>query len=244
MQEHELEKPPTRALVSRYIANPIDGAEEEGKEVERPILVITTGRGKVRAGIFSRRHLMITGMGPATALPLVKEARKRNMHMILVDPNVHGERFGFDVFKRTWNFFFPLPEKTSCCNAPVCVLAHSMAGSQLVRCLDEMTKQHTSLHFQQRIKSVVFTDSTHTIKWSKDNAWLCYILEASVYFSSLNRHFKFERVTPPGTKIEVDDTWKLRFGDMETVSAGTLDHSLTNYYARSKIWEHFEKVLL
>merc|ERR1711915_1115826 len=67
-------------------------ASSSNKEV--PTLLITTGKGKVRAGIFSRRHLMTTGMEASTALSMVKEAKSRGMRVIIVDPNARGERMG------------------------------------------------------------------------------------------------------------------------------------------------------
>jgi len=240
-------------------------------EETAPIFVITTGRGKVRAGIFSRRLLMTIGMAPASALPLVQEARKRNMNVIIVDPNVHGERFGFDIFKRSWRWFFPSVSPTNESHekpisdinvvesykqnkahrhflAPVYVLAHSMAGSQLVRCLNEMTKdcKMNTCHFRERIKSIVFTDSTHNVQWIKGNVWLTEFVqscETCVYFSSLISQFRSGILTSAGSEVETDQFWTHRMGNIKTLSAGTFDHSLTNYSARKEIWEHFERVL-
>jgi len=232
-------------------------------EETKPIFVISTGRGKVRAGIFSRRLLMTAGMGPATAYPFVKEAWKRNMHLILIDPNAHGERFGFTVFKRTWRWFFPpIPDQgyTSMHSlrgksvprhflSPIYVLAHSMAGSQLVRSLHEMTShcENTASHFQERIKSIAFTDSTHNLQWVKENIWLCDLVQSpdsSLFFTSLEKHLGSGDIIPVGKEVETDVFWNHRFGNIETVSAGTLDHQLTNYSAQKEIWKHFDKVLL
>ena len=60
------------ALVSRGYC------KQRGK---RQTLLIITGKGKVRSGIFSRRHIITTGIEASTALPMIREARSRNMDM-------------------------------------------------------------------------------------------------------------------------------------------------------------------
>jgi len=71
-----------------------------------PILLITTGKGKVRAGIFSRQHLMTTALEPATALPIVAEAKRRGMRCVIPDPNCRGDRHGMETYKRSISRIF------------------------------------------------------------------------------------------------------------------------------------------
>ena len=46
-----------------------------------------------------------------------------------------------------------------------------------------------------------------------------------------------------GAVVQTDSYWKHRFGNIDTRWAGTNEHSLTNWYAHSKIWEHFDESL-
>ena len=130
-----------------------------------PILLITTGKGKVRAGIFSRQHLMTTALEPATALPVVRAARKRGMRCIIPDPNCRGDRHGMETYRRSMSRVFEEVDASggggdiqmgangvatdsqrsnvsaasaascSCQGVPIYVLAHSASGAQFVRYL-------------------------------------------------------------------------------------------------------------
>ena len=97
-EEEEDDKPPQAALVDHSDYPPLTPSS--------PILLITTGKGKVRAGIFSRQHLMTTALEPATALPVVREARKRGMRCVIPDPNVRGDRHGMETYRRSMSRVF------------------------------------------------------------------------------------------------------------------------------------------
>eukprot|EP00978_Attheya_sp_CCMP212_P021422 scaffold62468_cov45-Attheya_sp.AAC.9 len=73
-----------------------DGAVMKTKP-KRKVLLVVTGKGVVRAGIFSRRHLLTTGVEAATAIPLIQEAVQRGMEIVLLDPNANGDRMAMDV---------------------------------------------------------------------------------------------------------------------------------------------------
>jgi hypothetical protein len=48
-----------------------------------------------------------------------------------------------------------------------------------------------------------------------------------------------------GDPVQTDSFWKHRFaGNIRTLWAGTDEHSLTNWFAHAKIWEHFDRLLL
>mmetsp|Transcript_57772 Transcript_57772/g.141104 ORF Transcript_57772/g.141104 Transcript_57772/m.141104 type:complete len:626 (-) Transcript_57772:95-1972(-) len=86
---------PIRALVSKCLL------EDETLLDTAPTLLVITGKGKVRAGIFSRQHLLVSGMECSTAIPIVREAKTRNMNVIMLDPNVHGDRLGMVTFEKS-----------------------------------------------------------------------------------------------------------------------------------------------
>ncbi|GKY96061.1 hypothetical protein MPSEU_000566300 [Mayamaea pseudoterrestris] len=221
----------------------------------RPSLLIATGRGKVRAGVFSREHLMGSGMELATALPMVREAMRRNMNVIIVDHNVCGEVNGFANFKKTMDAIANrLAEGTTGMELSdqglsyhaLYVVAHSASGGHLCRYLLE--KQ---THYLPRIQAIAFTDSTHNIQWCKRKRLteLTNLLESKkcVYFRSSKAREQDDNslwyLHRSGEPIQTDEFWQHRFGTVNTYWAGTNEHSLTNWYAHVKIWHHFDDML-
>lgn len=95
-------------------------------------LLVVTGKGEVTAGVFSRRHSLVTSMDAGTALPFIREARQRDMDIVMLDPNALGYRNGMDVVERSLEHFF-LDQSSLDENEEVYILAHSMAGAQIVR---------------------------------------------------------------------------------------------------------------
>ena len=91
-QRSKNEKCPIRALVSREFRGSSSLEQKDSNT-----LIIITGRGKVRCGIFSRRFLMTKGVVEGTCLNYVREARKRGMNIVILDPNVNTEREGMFV---------------------------------------------------------------------------------------------------------------------------------------------------
>ena len=92
---------PIRALVSRNRRKRMSEELGDNEDVQesRPVLVVATGRGKVGAGIFSRRFLMTHGVEIGSCMEYVREAAHRNMDIVLFDPNVNSEREGMFVSK-------------------------------------------------------------------------------------------------------------------------------------------------
>ena len=222
--------------------------------VDRPSLVIATGRGKVRAGIFSREHLIGSGMEMATAIPSVREALRRNMNVIIVDHNVRGEVNGFVDFAKSLDCIAARLASQSKFAGGECqpstpdqhdffVLAHSASGGHLCRYLLE--KQ---LPYLPTIRAIAFTDSTHNIQWSKRQgiSGLTELLESKkcVYFRSSKAREQDDNslwyLHRSGEPIQTDEFWQHRFGKISTFWAGTNEHSLTNWYAHGKIWQHYD----
>ncbi|CAB9516422.1 Mpv17 / PMP22 family [Seminavis robusta] len=220
------------------------GTQEQNLEhySNRPTLLVATGKGKVRAGIFSRQHLMVSGMECSTSLPLVHEARKRDLNIVLVDPNAHGDRLGMVTFEKSMTKLFPSPchEK----NPDVYVLSHSASGSHFVRHILDGKFQQPLRH----IRAIAFTDSTHNIQWprQKGNQELVHLLESdtSIYFrcatAGTSENWSLHHA---GQEASTDQFWRHRFGMVKTCWAGTKEHSLTNWFALTFIWEHFDRFL-
>ena len=208
-------------------------------------LVIITGKGKVRAGIFSRQHLLTTGMESSTAFSFVREAVKRNMNIVMLDPNARGDEESMNTFEKSLSQLFSFIENVDHenhdhLNNSYYVLAHSQGGAQLVRFLLQQ-KQYNLLLSQ--INAIAFTDSTHNIQWVKENHILKSFLtsERCVYFKSSNvEHDHDWENHKTGDHVEPDEFWEHRFGNIKTIWAGTKEHSLMNWEARHLIWDHFE----
>lgn len=222
----------------------------------RPTLLICTGRGKVRAGIFSRQHLICSGLETATAVPLVRDAVTRHLNVVIVDPNVHGENQGFVTFQKTMDsleeYFgvsqdWKMEEKLPC--RDLYVVSHSASGGHMVRYF----LNKCDSEFLRNIRAIAFTDSTHSIQWAKAESTKCLydMLQSDqcVYFRCAregdgiagdgNKWY----LHPAGEQVLTDSFWRHRFGTIPTMWAGTNEHSMTNWYSHAKIWEHFDNFL-
>jgi len=263
---------PMRALVSSnhpMVQNHSNGDENDKNtpSSNTATVIICTGRGKVRAGIFSRQHMICSGLEMSTAIPDIREAVTRGMHVLVMDPNVHGETHGFTTFQKTLDHFYSSQQTGSL--APMYLLSHSASGGHFARYL--LDPKPSCQHILSRMVAVAFTDSTHTIQWaappkptkSKGNSkksevrpWephlqtLYHFLQSKncVYFKcgareSRNGVMNASQdwyINYAGAVAPTDDFWKHRFGEIPTYWAGSNEHSLTNWYAHSKIWEHFD----
>jgi hypothetical protein len=232
-------------------------------EKGRPTILICTGRGKVRAGIFSRQHLIGTSIEAATAMPLVRDAVSRNLYIVILDPNVHGDRNGFVTFEKSMEYlsgYFNVEKQEeerrdnnsarremSC--RDMYVLSHSASGGHMARYfLDRCNSA-----FLRNIRAVAFTDSTHSIQWAKteERRRLYDLLQGDqcVYFRCSrpgdgvagdgNKWY----LHPAGGEVQTDTFWQHRFGKIRTLWAGTNEHSLANWHAHAKIMEHFDSFL-
>lgn len=231
-------KGPIHALVSS--THPAAG----GSDLTRPTLLVVTGKGKVRAGIFSRQHIITTGIEPSTGLFIIREAKKRNMNVVMLDPNVLGEREAYDVIEKSMTKIFSHIEQggDETTEYPLFVQAHSAAGSHVVRYLLDY-----SAAYLPHIRAMAFTDSTHNIQWARKLPDLQTFLQsqAAVYFRSSKKQDSNCKSQDAGLEIalEKDEHWIRRFGKIRTCWAGTTEHSLTDWSARAFIWEHYDRHL-
>jgi hypothetical protein len=165
------------------------------------------------------------------------------MRVAILDPNARGERNGMSTFEESMRTLFGTEDEASDNDnphhGPLYILSHSASGSQLARYL-----QTEGQHLLQHIKSIAFTDSTHSIQWLKDHHEIASFFQgpASLYIRSSNEYRDSDwQNHRPGDIAVTDQHWQHRFGQIQTVWAGTTDHSLTNWYSHSCIWDHFDK---
>jgi hypothetical protein len=93
-------------------------------------------------------------------------------------------------------------------------------------------------------RAIVFTDSTHNIQWLRQNIQLYDWLQSShcLYIRSSNpQHDEGWEEKKAGDECRVDSFWQHRFGTIQTMWAGTKDHSLSNWEASESIWSHFDQ---
>jgi hypothetical protein len=216
-----------------------------------PTLLIVTGRGKVRAGMFSRQHMLCSGIESSTALPMIREAVARGLNIVMVDPNAHGDRFGFDVFAKSMKHLFAYMNKDCSEYADVppvvsdlYILSHSASGGQLARYWIDQPD-----FMLEHVIAIAFTDSTHNVQWANKAGRndLMHKLQAPecIYFKCANdrRDGNAWYLHAAGEPCDTDSFWTHRFGSIRTCWAGTNEHSLVNWYAHAKIWNHFDRFL-
>jgi hypothetical protein len=193
--------------------------------------------------------LIYSGLEMATAVPLVRDAVIRNLNVAIVDPNVHGEASGFITFQRTMDFLeaghYGMSQVDS--SGYMYVVSHSASGGHIVR---YFLDKSDGCEFLRNIRSIAFTDSTHSIQWAKanDKKHLYDVLQdrRSVYFRCARARDGIAGdgnkwyLHPAGELVNTDSFWRHRFGTIRTMWAGTNEHSLTNWFAHNKIWEHFD----
>lgn len=241
---------PVRALV--HEDHHRASKDKEDTADDHPTLLVATGKGKVKAGIFSRQHLLTSGMESSTALPMVIEAAQRNMSVVIFDPNARGDRKGMETFEKSFEVVLghldhnnndvaesgPTMHHEPSKRA-LYIVAHSASGSQLVRYM--LDRVHGYLPY---LRAIAFTDSTHNIQWTRKNAALQSLLGSKkcVYFRSASKnHDDLWHTRKAGDTVETDSFWEHRFGGIKTLWAGTEEHSLMNWFSHHHIWSHFDE---
>mmetsp|Transcript_6631 Transcript_6631/g.13684 ORF Transcript_6631/g.13684 Transcript_6631/m.13684 type:complete len:586 (-) Transcript_6631:2127-3884(-) len=232
---HQGQRAEIRAIVSKHADDDDDDNETTGT------IIIVTGRGVVKAGIFSRQALVCgEGLEIGSAWHLLREASLRHMKVIMPDPNCRGDRWGYDVIRQSLRKLWPEDPSED-----VYMVIHSAGGSNVQRFfLDTAGTSQTHL---PQIKAMALTDSTHNLQWSKrEPEWLAFWeSDRVIYFKSAQtlRDADGSRwyLHAAGTPIQTDSFWHHRFGKVRTCNAGTDIHAMTNWFAHQPIWKHLDQ---
>ncbi len=240
--QSQTNKEPIRALVSKRIL------EDASRLDTEPTLLVVTGKGRVRTGIFSRQHLLTSGLECSSSVQFIQEARKRGMNLMILDPNARGDRFGMQTFEKSMAHLFrrweEVPAPAIERQPTLYLLSHSQSGAQFVRYLLRKADSYLA-----HINAIAFTDSTHNIQWAKRQnvKGLEELLESekSIYFKRTDDiiEYPFKPFKSIGSRVDTDQFWEHRFGKIRTICAGTSEHSLVNWFARNLIWDHFDQFL-
>ncbi|KAL3796118.1 hypothetical protein HJC23_000621 [Cyclotella cryptica] len=184
-----------------------DSTIDSHKEMNTSTLLIATGRGKVRAGIFSRFHLLTAGIEVGTAWHNIREARMRDMGVVIIDPNARGEHEGMETFKRSVRGLFtravgkmrPRGERSASPTTAVIdqqqetreLQTSSSPSSPMNLTSSIYILAHSASggqlvrHLREdpsllpSIRAIAFTDSTHNVQWCKDDPSLMNFLSTN-----------------------------------------------------------------
>jgi hypothetical protein len=231
-QDADSDEPAIRALVSSSVT------EDKQVPTTTGTLIIVTGRGKVRAGIFSRQALWSNALEVGSAWQLLREASLRRLRVVMPDPNAKGDRYGYEVTRQSLRHLWPRQAEED-----VYMILHSAAGANVQRFL--LDTPGTAQTHLPRVQAIALTDSAHNQQWARDHPeWRAYWeSERSLYLRSSQtmRDGSQWYLNAAGTPIRTDSFWQHRFGKVHTCWAGTDVHSLTNWYGHQPIWKHLDK---
>jgi len=205
------------------------------------VLVILPGKGKVRAGIFGRQLLMVHSLQTGSAIPFLQRASSKNFGIILLDPNVKidkstfvSTKLGYENVQQQWSAVvvntFPKDKFPN-----LFILAHSQAGAQIVRCLNNERPEVVS-----QIKVLCQTDGTSSLhQVTSDSA---RELLTSPYRSLYCRSTPGSVCLHQAGQMHIPTAsekayWLSRFGAIKVVWAGTRDHPYSNFTARDVIFD-------
>jgi hypothetical protein len=218
------------ALASpKYIQNPSSST---------PILMVFTGKGKSRAGVLSVRELLVSGLERGSAMYHIHQAIKREWNVVVLDPNARGKLGGLHLIRES------LDHLEWSGQAPIYILSHSAAGGYFVHYL--LAGKHR-LALLSRIQGLVFTDSTHTIQWAKEDNKVKEFLQSPkvLYIRNCSENpsdtFANHKDKKAGEYHEGNQFWLRRFGSVRTVWAGTTDHAAMCWVARKVVWDFFDE---
>jgi len=175
----------------------------------------------------------------------VERAVKKKWGIIMLDPNVRSDKstfistkLGYDNVACQWERVVVDNFKDG--KVGLYILAHSQAGAQIVRTLENETT--TPPGVLSSIAAIAQTDGTHSLYQLTRPALRSLLTSptSSLYCRSTPGEVCLH--SPGDTHKPTDDGyWKNRFGDtMKAVWAGTREHAYSNFTARDVIWDFFE----
>lgn len=189
------------------------------------LLVLIQGTGRVRAGVWSVGVIAYAGLNAGSVLPYIQEARKRNMEVIVLNPNdprysmfIDRYRTNIGMVRHTLAIFEDLilpsnPRK-------VYIICHSMGGECTIACLRKFPEWMI-----EHVRAIAMTDACESSPkveglkmdlWCKEHNinWICSDEEINTKL-------------PDGIAAQ-------------HFSAGTKDHPLSTAKACPFIWPFFD----
>lgn len=189
------------------------------------LLVLICGSGRIHAGLWCVGVCAYSGLNAGSILPCLDEATKREMEVVVLNPNHTGSR----LLKERYNDDFGMithslavfedhiiPANPSHCY----IICHSMGGICTLEALEK-----NSDWFLEKVRAVAMTDAcTSPLQKTELTNWcMKHCINWVRSKEELN-----EELSP-------DDCCSCR-------SAATNDHPLTTWKAFQFIWEFFDKM--
>lgn len=180
----------------------------------KKLLVLICGSGRIMAGLWSVGVCAYAGLKAGSVLPCLEEARKRNMEVIILNPNYEKSTYKHaeEVFH---DYIIPSnPER-------VWIIAHSMGGSSTC----DIVSQNPEWCIQH-VPAFALTDGCEGLIHSKG--------------FKINKWSHLKGINWIQSNEEVNSPLEDGYSTMHR-SAATNDHPLTTFKAFPYIWEFFDQ---
>lgn len=215
-----------RGLIEHKVPNTERGAPifatPNALESPENLLVLICGSGRIHAGVWSVGVCSWHGLQGGSVLPYLDEAKKRNMEVIILNPNhpgadeIKGKSFGMAKHTK-WvfeNMIIPANPRN------IYIIAHSAGGSctcRILRAYPDFCKEH--------VRAIALTDAcTEPVGDEEISEWW---RERSVNW--------IQGSEPLNTLLGIDHS-----GMCMARSAAIDKHPDTQYMAYPHIWELFD----
>ncbi|EAY16173.1 hypothetical protein TVAG_340670 [Trichomonas vaginalis G3] len=189
------------------------------------LLILIQGTGRVRAGVWSVGVCAYAGLNAGSVLPDIIEAKKRNMEVIVLNPNdprysmfIERYKSNIGMVRHTLAIFEDLIIKGN--PKRIYILCHSMGGECAIACLRKFPEW-----MLQHCRAIAMTDACESrvdIEGLKINTW-CMKHIINWICSEEEANIKL----PDGISSQ-------------HYSAGTKDHPLSTAKAWPFIWSFFD----
>ncbi|OHT07140.1 hypothetical protein TRFO_01245 [Tritrichomonas foetus] len=190
------------------------------------LLILICGSGRIHAGLWSVGVCAYRGLAAGSVLPCLDEAQKRNMEVIILNPNHPGSRLLRGEFKEQFGmilhslYVFKNIIIERCQPKHAYIICHSMGGECTISAIEEFESW-----FRNTVVAVAMTDACTSRIKSRDLTKWC-----------ISRCINWVRSKQPlGTDLGVGDMCLEK-------SAETNDHPLTTFKAFPQIWEFFDQM--
>jgi hypothetical protein len=187
------------------------------------LLVLICGSGRIHVGLWSVGVCAWHGLNAGSVLPCLEEAKKRNMEVIVLNPNHKGANLlpgkEFGMVRHSVHVWKELIMPAAPAN--IYIICHSMGG--------ECTHEALSVDHEfavSRVRAIALTDAfCDKFEDAEMDAWLR--AHAINWVCRSNEEINVEIASSAGTQMR---------------SAGTNDHPLSTHKAFPFIWEFFDQM--
>lgn len=179
------------------------------------LLVLICGSGRIMAGLWSVGVCAYSGLNAGSMLPMISEAKKRQMEIIILNPNAVGFFGSAGHVTSSFNEFI-IPAKPS----KVWIVAHSFGGYSTCNVISsnaEWAINHImAFALSDAVEARIKSDGFLINKWAHDHG-----------INWVKSQEEINKELPPSSSLQHR-------------SANTDDHPMTTWKAFPYIWEWFD----